>query len=299
MKIALIMAYDEGPFIYNNLLNHYDLFDVIVVFEGTCSINSQPAHSSDNTIEEINRFIRGKDIKHKIKFISQDYRSYKKFGNREELEGFIKQQMLLTAKPWHGDIICLIDADEFHNPESLYNEIEIVKNNDKINHLILEEWQFCYSLSLYVNASHESRVWRFVNGAKYTNSNHIIYPDGTDISKDRSYIIPREQSNFFHLSYFKYPNLIKNKVLTFNRHSFTQWYNNCYLLWPQSPEKAYENNRIISQHMGWEAKDNAGFLEGQCNKIEEFNRPILSILSQYACVDHRQYIINNIENLRI
>lgn len=292
--IALSMAYNEGPLIYKNLAHIYDLCDQLVIFEGTVSpFDDQPAHSTDNTVEEIERFIAdfGTD---KVVFWSPDKNN--DIDRRENYEGWVKNEMLKRSAIEHGDLIWMVDVDEFYKPEGVQRAIEAFRKDDKLEHLPIEEYQFAYSMLLWFKAGHDGRYLRYVDGCYYTGSQHLIYPDGRDISRENgANRLPRELSQMYHLCWVKHPKLIREKVQTFKRPSFTLWYNECYLKWPFSPEVAYENNTRLSRPRGWAG---GGFCEGQTEILRPFGGELPECLKDID-VNWVQYILDNVEELRI
>ena len=92
---------------------------------------------------------------------------------------------------------------------------------------------------------------RYQTGSKFGNTNHFITVEGVDVTKNLGLIIPREVSGVAHLCWVKHPLLIREKVISFQRHSFTHWFNTRYLRWPGNP-------------------DNRGFAEGQREPLVEY-----------------------------
>lgn len=294
MKIVSIhLAYNEGNLIYKNLLHLYDFIDEMLVWEGTLSpFSDQPIHSTDNTIEEIQRFIKEKDTKNKIKLFTTD----KILANkREECEAIAKNIMLAGSNIENGDLLTMIDVDEFYLPEGFYNITEMFRNYNDMESLWVEEYQHAYRIGLCFDAEHQGRFMRYKIGAKYTASQHFFYPnDKRDISKIGQ-LWPRRLTGFHHLCWVKHPTLIREKVLTFKRQSFTYWYNNCYLAWPFDPETAYHNNRNISVANGWSG---LGYAEGQDGRLYEFKGELPKALEGYS-PDWTGYIKEHYNELRI
>ncbi|MHA2009818.1 MAG: hypothetical protein ACXADW_02925 [Candidatus Hodarchaeales archaeon] len=295
MKIvAISMSYNEGPWIYKNLQHIYDLVDELLIFEGTVSpFNDQAAHSIDGTRDEIARFLDDYGIV-KIKYWSPEKNN--SIRTREHYEAWVKNELLKRSNIEHGDIIWMVDADEFYKPQAVTNIISMFQKNDSLLHVPIEEYQFAYNMNLWFKAGHDGRFMRYIKGSQYSGSQHLITPDGKDLSREnKNGRLPREQSQMYHLCWVKHPLLIKEKVLTFKRPSFTAWYNNCYLRWPINSKLAYNNNRILSRPMGWPG---GGFCEGQTEPLQEFDGTLPECL-QNIDVNWISYIQENIEKLII
>lgn len=292
--ICLAMCYDEELLIYKSLSHLYDLIDEFIIFEGTVSVfNDQPAHSTDNTLNEIKRFIKEKDHKGKCKLISKDFRESFNIPNRESFEAIVKNEMLKISNIQNGDCIFQLDTDEFWKPECFFDITELISKNEHINHVKIGEFQFAYSMKLYFPSSHEGRFLRWIPGSYYTASQHFFHPNvNKDLTKDHSVFIDEEHSNMYHLSYMKHPKLLRDKILSFKRPSHILWWNNVYLLYPFNENLAYKNNSNIPPYFG------TGFCEGNNNRLRPYNGVVLDILSDIKD-DWRQYIISNKESLII
>jgi hypothetical protein len=292
--IAISMSYNEGPWIYKNLQHIYDLVDELLIFEGTVSpFDDQAAHSIDNTRDEIARFLDDYGTT-KIKYWSPQKND--SIRTREHYEAWVKNELLRKSNIEHGDLIWMVDADEFYKPEAVTSIIRMFAENDNLLHLPIEEYQFAYSMHLWFKAGHDGRFMRYIKGAQYSGSQHLIAPDGRDISREnKNGRLPREQSQMYHLCWVKHPLLIKEKVLTFKRPSFTAWYNNCYLVWPGNPELAYQNNARLSQPQGWPG---GGFCEGQTEPLVPFTGSLPNCLTELDD-DWGLYVLNHNKELKI
>lgn len=294
--IALVMAYNEQDLIYRCLQNIYDVVDQIILFHGTVSpFGDQAEVSTDNTSGQIGKFLQDVSFKRGNKVLHWSPRKNTSIKTREEYEGWVKNEMLKMSCIEHGDLIYMVDVDEFIFPDNICRIIERFKRDDKILHVPIGEYQFAYNMRLEFKASHNGRFMRYHKDAKYGGSQHYIYPDGKDISKDQTYFMPREESQMFHLCWVKSPELIKQKVLTFRRLSFVAWYNACYLVWPRDPQAAYQNNISISRAYGWPG---GGFCEGQKEPLVEFTGKLPEVLNGYN-PDYLEYIKENYERLKI
>jgi len=271
--ICLTQAYNESTLMHKYMQWLYPLVDKWVITEGSLTpFGNLSIRSIDNTVRIINDFISMYDKKNKIIFKNAIEPKIKP-NNREVYEGLNKQRMLDLAEPEHGDLIVIGDADEFWQKDRFMNIVDKFRKNDKINHVPIEEWQFAYNLRTAFKAEHNGRFFRYINGAKFTTTNHFVYPDGQDITRNYEYLATRDETNMIHLCWTKHPELIRNKVLSFNRASFTQWYNNVYLVYPDSPELAYQNNKRIAPYFG------TGFAEGQHERLQEFTGTLPSVLT--------------------
>lgn len=287
--IALAQVYNESLLLDRGFKWIYPLVDQIVISEGKLTpFGNLSLRSTDTSREVIQEWVN-KDKSGKIVFIDAVEGSA---NNREQSEGNNKNNLLRHSSVEHGDLIFIWDIDEFWFPSRFISVVDKFRRNDTIEHVPVQEYQFAYNLHLYFNAEHNGRFMRYVDGAKFGSTNHFIYPDGRDISKDYSHLVKREETQMCHLCWVKSPHLIREKVLSFNRPSFTAWYNRVYLKWPFNPEGAYLNNNTIPPHYG------KGFAEGQQERIQEFIGVLPYTISDLD-VDWLPYIINNHDKLVI
>lgn len=263
--IALMQAYNEGLFIHQQLSWLMDCVDEIIITEGCLSpFKNQSIRSCDSTRNSIKIFKETYDKNNKIKY-------YDAFiadpvpRNREGYEGLNKNFMLKKSSIEHGDLIYIADCDEFWDPNRFNSIMEKFKNDDKIRHIPVEEHQFAYGLKLCFNAEHNGRFLRYITGSKFGDTNHFIHPDVGDITKDYSHLAKRSDTQMCHLCWSKHPSFVKQKVESFQRPSFTAWYNNVYLEYPDQKEAVYEINKRIGPYYG------TGFAEGQHERLHPFN----------------------------
>jgi hypothetical protein len=208
--------------------------DQIIITEGLLTpFGSMPLRSPDRTRECIEQWIKTQDKEGKCKLLEP--LTEVPGTTREIREGFNKNYMLQNADLESGDIIHVMDADEFYSHEGIDWIISQFRKNDSIRQCWPEEWQFAYNLQLAFKARHGSRFLRFIKGAHFGNTNHF-YHNGFDLLNDKSFIVPRKISGICHLAFAKHPKLIREKVISFNRLSFTKWYNERFLRWPSRPD---------------------------------------------------------------
>ena len=156
--IVLCQAYNEALFIDKALTWIYPLVDRIVVTEGCLTPHGrQSPHSTDHTAQRIADTITRIDKIDKIT-IAPVYRPNFVPGSREAFEGLNKNYMLQLAQPEHGDLIFILDCDEFWQPERFTNIVEQFRLNDRLEHVPVEEFQFAYNLRLAFNAEHNGRI---------------------------------------------------------------------------------------------------------------------------------------------
>ncbi len=262
--IALCQAYNEALFIERALTWIYPLVDRIVITEGCLTpFGNQSPHSTDGTAQIIADFIQKNDKEGKI-IACPVYRPEVPPATREAFEGLNKNYMLKLAEPEHGDLIFILDCDEFWEPNRFANIVDKFRTFICIRHIPVEEYQFAYNLRLAFEAEHNGRFMRFVRGSRFGDTNHFIYPDGRDVTKEYDLLRPRAETQMAHLCWCKHPLLIREKVVSFNRPSFTNWFNYVYLVWPTQSEKAYRNNSNIAPYHG------TGFAEGQHSQLLPF-----------------------------
>ncbi len=291
MKIwGLCQAYNEETFIARSLSWSIPVLDHLIITEGRLTpFGNLPEYSSDQTRKIIQDF---QQTTNKITLLNP---SCENGVTREWCEGSNKNNMLRKAiemglEP--EDIICIIDCDEFWEINRFNDTIDFMRKYEDVTNVAIEEYQFAYNLRLFFNASHSGRFIRYVKGARFGSTNHFIYPNGEDVTKDYRYLRTREKTGMIHLCWTKEPRLIREKVLSFNRPSFTAWYNYVYLAWPFDPEAAYYNN---SQILPWRG---LGFCEGQNEKIQEFRGKLPAVLDGFN-PDYLPYIQQHAQELRI
>lgn len=289
MKIVVLTQAYQEQLLINRYLHHlYPLVDQWII---TCA-NLSPfykAPQEDNTRQLIQEFVAQHDTKGKIKFLDTPELSGK---DREGFEGSMKNYMLENSDIEHGDLLIIGDVDEFWDQDRFEYVCKLFTKNDKIENIPIEEWQFAYNLDLCFEAEHSGRFIRYVNGSKFGNTNHFIYPDGRDVTKDYKYLLRRAITQMCHLCWVKNPELIKQKVLSFNRYSFKCWYQNVYLVYPLNPEVAYQNNSRIPPYYG------TGFAEGQHRKLVEFKGTLPEAIRDLD-VDWVPFIRDNLQELQI
>ncbi len=295
MKVfAFCQVYNEGLLIRRNLENVFPYVDRIILTEGKLTPHaSSVIHdtSTDDTLKQIGQFAMDNDSGEKLVFMAAitAEECEKTPGTREEWEGRNKNRMLATALELgmeEGDLIYILDADEFIVPEKLGEVTEGFAVNDWMQACMVDEYQFAYGLKYWFPSSHP-RFFRYHRGARFTTTNHFIVPDVGDLSRKTNVSI----NGMFHLCWSKHPNFIREKVLSFNRPSFTQWFNKVYLVWPRDCEQAYRNNSTIPPYHG------KGFAEGM-DKMLALGLTLPAVLQglEFDCLD---YVIEHEKELRI
>ena len=267
--IALTQAYNEGLFIEPYIKHLLPLVDKWIITEGRLTPFGSLSERSTDCTRSFLEYFSQNDKTGKISVFDA---SPLPAPSREQQEGTNKNFMLSRAAPEDGDLIFIGDVDEFWYPEKFLEIINLFRKNDKLNNVVVEELQFAYNTELCFKASHSGRFMRYRTGAKFGNTNHFIHSDGKDVSKQRKCIIPRGGFPMCHFSWIKHPLLVREKVISFNRPSFTAWFNKVYLEWPTNPELAYKNNTSIPPYHG------TGFAEGQHEKLFKF----IETLPDYA-----------------
>jgi hypothetical protein len=194
----------------------------------------------------------------------------------EQAEGIVmtlmaswaEQNGLLTDDDW----VWKVDADEFYEPESAEGMIRALTGVFRqCTFGTVQEWQYAYNLDLCFKSSH-GRLVKYKKGSKFTNGINLVWPDGTKVRGTQDFKVSWDIGHMHHLSYAKSPELIREKVVSFNRASFKAWYNNVYLEWPDDPKFAYSNNSRIPPWYG------TGFLEGQSVALEKRDFDLPQIL---------------------
>jgi len=243
--IALLQVYNEATFVERAILNRLPYVDRIIVTEGRLTVfGNMSMRSTDGTREIVERLAR--DHEKVVLLDPLPENAFSTCNNRERCEGINKNYMLDNSGIEHGDIVHVLDADEFYTPDGIMWIIEQFRKDDSKRQCWPEEWQFAYNLKLSFKARHGSRFLRFINGAHFGHTNHFFHGN-YDLVKDKSFIVPRSISGVCHLSWNKHPSLIREKVVSFNRPDFTAWFNNVYLRWPSSGGH-FLNNQSLQAH---------------------------------------------------
>jgi cellulose synthase/poly-beta-1,6-N-acetylglucosamine synthase-like glycosyltransferase len=317
--ICLVQVFNEQMFIKRNLENVYDLVDQIVITEGNLSPHGNLSETStDKTIKEILDFKLEKesaiyDVDEKLAEIYQVGNEAVEFQHngiysggkitlmpawqgeaksREEWEGKNKSMMLSYADPDDGDVVMILDADEFTPKDTLCEIINYFKYNPEVNCVGLNEWQFAYGFKWCFRGSH-NRFFRYKRGSYFGTTNHFYHikshTERIDISRKADSMF----DGMLHFSYSRHPQLIRNKVISFNRESFIRWFNTVYLVYPFDKEQAYTNNKVIIPYFG------TGWAEGQHTRLEEFKGEFPECLSDLSDICWLDYIRQHVDELRI
>lgn len=334
MKIvALCQAYNEELFIRRNLENVHDLVDQIVVTEGALTPHgSLPQQSTDRTWREILEFMRMKDdtpvedrwetTRHGILrkksehatiggedfFFNHGVRSLGKITampacqdeaqTREKWEGNNKNMMLGCADLEDGDLIYILDCDEFIPRSKLEEIFEYFRQNPHANCARMREKQFAYGFKWWFPSSHP-RFLRYKKDRHFATTNHFIENvfDTSCENNVRKVNITRnvdvEFDGMLHFCWSKHPLLIREKVVSFNRESFTRWFNEVYLVWPTDPKKAYSNNSKIPPYHG------IGFTEGMHEPLRDSEVELPEVVADIADTCWLDWIREHADTLRI
>lgn len=297
MKVfAFCQVYNEGLLIRRNLENVCPYVDKIILTEGKLTPYASSViyeTSTDDTLQQIVEFAEH-DPDHKLVFMSAitAEECKKTPGNREEWEGRNKNHIMAAALELgmeEGDLIYILDADEFIPPAQLCEMITVFKDGDGIHAGMVKEYQLAYGLNHWFPSSHP-RFFRHAKGARFTTTNHFIVPDVGDLSRMTNYSI----DGMFHLCWSKHPKFIREKVLSFSRPSLTRWFNDVYLVWPRSPETAYHQNHYIPPYYG------TGFAEGMSDPLRGPRElPKLPEALQGLEIDWLDYVKEHEVKLRI
>lgn len=300
-RICLTQVYNEEWLIANYWKHIYPHVDTWIITEGLLSphINQAFCRSTDSTRFVLDKLSKEQDPDSKVIVVDSFHNPNCK--SREQAEGLNKNKMLDIACPNDGDIIFIGDCDEFWGAgfmaegSSLDRCFEAIIDSQH-DHVALECFNFVYNLKQGFKGSIDGRFMRYRAGDRFGDTNHFIGSDGKDKTKNHSIVLPLEFTNLLHLSYAKHPLTIKAKVKSFNRRTFTNWYNYCYLEGAENLEVAYHNNQKLSREMGWPG---TGWAEGQTAKVESFDDFLPHVLYEYESIDHTDFIKENKQALKI
>lgn len=290
--IALSKVYNESWLIEKSLHWYYPLVDQLVISEGkTTPFGNLPKFSIDGTREKIEQFISKYDYQNKIILVD----AFEGSNSSRSIAGGHNQNMLLShANIKDGDIIFILDCDEFFGINGFNLHTNIMKTSSSINFIKSQEWQFAYNMKLAFKSSH-GRFMRYTTGSKFTKVNNLVYSNGVIVKNNPDMVIKLDVAEFYHLSCAKHPLNIREKIISFNLPYLTQWYNEVYLIWPIDAEQAYKNNQELSKSKGWIG---TGFGCGLGNKLEVYTGTFPSILKDIN-IDWLEYIIKNNDLLKI
>jgi len=281
--IAFLQVYNEEMFVEHAIMNRLQYVDEIIITEGRLTpFGNLPMRSTDSTRNIVERL--SKDYDKIVLLDSLPESAFNNCINREACEGINKNYMLSNSSIQNNDVIHILDCDEFYTNSGINFIIDTFKNNDPLLNVLVMEYQFAYNLKHYFDSGHTGRWMRFKNGSKFKDTNHF-FVNGSDVSADRSIVIERENSGVYHLCWVKPPELIREKVISFNRLRFTIWFNRVYLVWPLNSQQAYLNNRMTT--------GGSGFCEGQPHLLKslDWNLP-----EEIKTLSHLNYWDDIIEN---
>lgn len=290
--IALIQAYNEALFIEQYIRHMEPLVDGMIITEGLLSpFGGLSQRSPDGTYDIIDKETKGRN--HII--FARENVDTSQATTREKCEGINKNRMLKQVENKFGledgDVIFIGDVDEFFLPESFAMHVDLMREHPEWNFIRSEEWQYAYNFNLAFKSSH-GRFMRYKKGSKFGTTNHFKHPDGFDITRRPDYVVPRVEAGFFHFCWVKHPQDVRAKVVSFNRPSFTRWFNEVYLEWPNDPKYAYYRNRQIPPYFG------TGFAEGMHEKLVKFEGELPKSLEGLE-VDWLPYIVSQGKDLII
>jgi len=262
--IALLQVYNEEKFVRRAILNRLPYVDKIIVSEGRLTVFGDMSMRSTDRTREIIKELAEQSSK-VILLDPLDESAFDCCRSREQCEGLNKNYMLEKSGIEHGDIIHVLDADEFYSPEGLLWIIEQFAKDDKKRQCWPEEWQFAYNLKYAFPARHGSRFLRYINGSHFGETNHFFHGD-FDLVLDKSFVVPRTKSGVCHLSWVKSPALIREKVVSFNRPTFTNWFNNKYLRWVQNKGE-FMNGKILVEYTKVLPKELHDYTDDFCQEV--------------------------------
>lgn len=290
--IALCQAYNEDMLMHQCLQWATKVVDKLIITEGSLTpFGGMSKRSKDKTRQTIERYKQAYDRDDKIEiYDAVDPNPVPR--NREAFEGINKNMMLMKAEPEPGDLIFILDVDEFWHEENFLRIVQQFRDDDRLLHVPVEEYQFAYNLRTCFPAEHNGRFMRYVDGAKFGDTNHFIVPGVGDVTKDYSRLASREDTQMCHLCWCKHPLQIRQKVVSFNRRSFTLWYNIVYLGFPIHGEAVYQLNQQIPPYHG------RGFCEGQHEKLRPFEGELPWPIANMTW-DHSHYIRRHHDELVI
>lgn len=177
--IATMKAFNEEDFIYYVLKSIEPYVDQIVIVEGCTKAmadniipKSLDGLSTDNTAEEIQRFISetSKPVTfNRMKFVVDEIPLW--------------NQMLADAKPEVGDIIWMVDADEYYEPESAEGIISAVTKNPHVLSWKIPMIMFWHDFhhiikgGIWSHVAHERIIRIPVKGCHYVYKSDLIKPN--------------------------------------------------------------------------------------------------------------------------
>ncbi len=327
--VALCRAYNEELFVRRNLEHVYDFVDQIVIAEGSVTpFGNLPQQSTDGTWKEILDFMREKnpsvdtwafnhhgEVRGKTETVcmvdeeeielNHGVRAEGKIAamptwqgrmsNREIGEGNTNNLLLSYADLEDGDLIYNLDCDEFIPHDVLEHVIESFRKDDSMECIKMNEKQFAYGFKSFFNSSHP-RFFRFRPGRFFTTCSNFVKKVGKGKEAKNVKLSSKPDKivdGMLHFCWSKHPMLVREKVLSFNRPSFTRWFNEVYLVWPLDPQKAYENNGKIPPYHG------SGFAEGMHEPLGEFEGELPECLADIAGTDWTGWLRENSESLKI
>lgn len=201
--VQVIQAFNEEEFIELTLKSIYSEVDRIIIIEGAVGLrkNATPdGHSTDKTIEIIEKFKNESDPDKKVLFIKIN----RPWKNLEEM----KQTFLDVSS--HGDILLINDADEFYDPKDMQRIRRFFDLNPHASELIVNFLHFYGDLHHIAvpgpewSTTHQ-RIIKYVRGSKYLSHPVLTDPGGHCTYFSPHYqnrrFVPKVPINIWHLGY--------------------------------------------------------------------------------------------------
>lgn len=209
--VQCIAAFNEQDFIWYTLKSIYDEVDYIRVVEGAVGNRKdadKDGHSTDETVNIINEFIKNEDPHKKVHLIQRD-------GPFKSLE---EQKQTFLNYAVRGEWIYICDSDEFVHKgviSLLRKAIELYPTASEFIPLFFHHYADFQTVAKpnNENAPQHQRFFRFVPGMSYHTRGHPIVSDelGHDTFfsqhyQHRRYIV--KGFNIHHMGYAR-PNMDK------------------------------------------------------------------------------------------
>lgn len=173
---------NESKFIALNLIGHYDICDEWVLVEGACQ--GYPTRkvtdeglSLDNSAIQIMLF---PDLYNKIRFIQYGWTD----STGEEAKSELRNQYLKYVT---GDILLVLDIDEFYSLGDIKFALKKFKDNAELTALTLPQVHFWKGTGQFVTGGYydisHTRFFRNIFGMKYISNHNFPEINGVMLNK--------------------------------------------------------------------------------------------------------------------
>lgn len=261
-----LRVFNGEPFVRYNLRALYPLAHQIIVVEGALSDAARMAtpegHSTDGTLDTLNRFIREDDPDNKLEVVIKDG-----FWSRAE------DQMRAFARRATGDYLWMVDIDEFYRTDDMRAVLGMLRTDTDITAVFFKQITFWGGFDYVADGWYLRQrqgegpgvVLRLVKwGDGYRYASHrpvtILDPDGKDLSYGKALDgenLAKEGRFMYHYS-LVFPRQVREKAEHYFRAGWADapriktWAEKAYfqLRWPYHVHNVYRYPSWLTRFQG-------------------------------------------------